>query len=219
MSWFGFVLLLLLLLVVALPNFVRSRGVSSVASADSVKVLTRQVVGIYDTTTLTSADGRALLHWLNRHGFHTPATALPVISDYSKQGWMFVAATINRDAPGIDSSRPHPLAFTFLSEKPVYPLRLTGVENTHCSIELFSAVQQYALERKHSGVLTDYELLPALNEYIKGGAKNTFVDKPLRCESTPGNITMRTSAGGVEVFWHDINNASRPLATFPITSK
>jgi hypothetical protein len=393
-SWFGFLLLLLLLVVVALPNFVRSRGVSSVASADSVEVLNRQSVGIYDTTTLTSADGRALLDWLNSYGFHTPATALPVISDYSKQGWVFVAATINRDVPGVDSSRPHPLAFTFRSDNPVYPLRLTGVDNTHCSIELFvfgpqraqaagfradycgepssiseiavedfvarkelfippaagefqignpellhlalpapvatklvaaltakemqsdafirwipfeqtfptlytreaaagaafnwivgvavfgsiplqllspqlnrtmrrrgfgvvillatvcgfvcfsvtkttevvfthggwfvaanrlrmleAAVQQYALERKHSGVLTDDELLPALNEYIKGGAKNTFLDNPLRCESTPGNITMRASAGAVEVFWHDINNAPRPLATFPITSK
>jgi len=136
-SWFGFVLLLLLLVVVALPNFVRSRGASGVASADSVEVLNRQSVGIYDTTTLTSADGRALLDWLNSHGFHTPVTALPVISDYSKQGWVFVAVTINRDAPVIDSSRPHPLAFTFLSDKAVYPLRLTGVENTQCSIELF----------------------------------------------------------------------------------
>jgi hypothetical protein len=313
---------------------------------------------------------------------------------FSKQGWVFVAATINRTAAPKDTSRPHALAFTFHTDKPVYPLRLTGVENTQCSIELFvfgperaeatgfraeycgkpslideipaggfdsrdelfapptagefrignpellrlampapvttklvgtlrehdmqsdalirwipfegifptlytreaaagaafnwivgiavfgllllhllspqlnrtmrrrgfavvillaavcgficfsiakttevvfthggpfvainnfkildAAVEQYALERKKSGVLTDVELLPALNEYIKGGAKNTFVDKPLRCEPTPGNITMRGYTNGVEVLWHDINNAPRPLATFPITSK
>jgi hypothetical protein len=80
---------------------------------------------------------------------------------------------------------------------------------------LDAAVQQYALERKKTGDLTDDELLSALNEYIKYGAKNTFADEPLRCEPTPGNITTRISTNGVEVFWHDIQSAPRWLGAFP----
>jgi len=81
--------------------------------------------------------------------------------------------------------------------------------------QLDSAIQVFGLERKKPGVLTEDELLSALNEYLKGGAKNTFVNEPLRCEPTPGNITTRISTNGVDVFWHDIQSAPHWLATFP----
>jgi hypothetical protein len=41
-----------------------------------------------------------------------------VISSYAAQGWVFVAATIHRDASAGTENRPHPLCFTFNTAKP-----------------------------------------------------------------------------------------------------
>ncbi len=131
-------LVLFLLFGMVLPSFVKARRASSVfQTSDSVNVLNRQTVGIYDTATVSGRDGRSLLDWLNTHGFHTPLSALPVISNYVSQGWVFAVAQVNRPSSNRIRSDLHPLAFTFSTEKPVYPLRLTGVENDHCKIELF----------------------------------------------------------------------------------
>ena len=103
----------------------------------SVSVLERQTVGVYDVVTLSGENGNDLLKWLNQNGFYTSTNALRVISSYAAQHWVFVAVTINRELPSSQRSQPHPLAFTFRSNRPVYPLRLTGIENEQCSIELY----------------------------------------------------------------------------------
>lgn len=101
-----------------------------------VQILAQQAVGVFDTVTLSSPDGAALTRWLNDNGFAVPAAAAPVIADYAKAGWVFAAAKLSRpDATGKTS--PHPLAFKFKTDRAVYPLRLTGVENDRCLVELY----------------------------------------------------------------------------------
>src|SRR5208283_4672173 len=102
-----------------------------------VCVVERKQAGIYDTAVLRSADGSALLEWLNRNGFATPTNHLAVIQSYARQGWYFVASRVRVDAPLTDAAQPQPLAFTFKTERAVYPLRLTGINNPHCKIDLY----------------------------------------------------------------------------------
>ncbi|MDB6027191.1 MAG: hypothetical protein JWM68_3414 [Verrucomicrobiales bacterium] len=133
-----FVLLAISLFVlVAIPANVKTRGAGSSTTVNAVTVLQRQSVGIYDTVTLSSKDGSALLEWLNSNRFFTPSNALPVISSYAAQGWVFAAAILQRTNTASAHTKPHPLSFTFATEKAVYPLRLTGIENDKCAIELF----------------------------------------------------------------------------------
>jgi len=126
-----------LMILVALPGLVKSRGALGISIEQiGVQILARQTVGVFDTVTLSSPDGAALTRWLNEHGFAVPAAAAPVIADYAKQGWVFAAAKLSRpDATGKTS--PHPLAFKFKTDRAVYPLRLTGVENDRCLVELY----------------------------------------------------------------------------------
>jgi hypothetical protein len=136
-AWFGALFVLFVALVLYSMSLSASSKITGAVPAGSVEVRDRRVVGIYDVATLAGTNGEALFEWLNGNGYITPASALPVISSYAAQGWVFVAATIHRDASAGEESRPHPLCFTFATAKPVYPLRLTGIENTTCSIDLF----------------------------------------------------------------------------------
>ena len=66
-----------------------------------------------------------------------PTNAEPVIASYVKDGWVFVATKVRRDKPDNETSTPHPLSFTFKTDKPIYPMRLTGVDNGPLSVDLY----------------------------------------------------------------------------------
>lgn len=126
-----------------------------------VCVVERKQAGIYDTAVLRSADGSALLEWLNRNGFATPTNHLAVIQSYARQGWYFVASRVRVDAPLTDAAQPQPLAFTFKTERAVYPLRLTGINNPHCKIDLYvfgsqrATATNFIVERSEKPVYTE----------------------------------------------------------------
>jgi hypothetical protein len=139
----GFVFLLYLLLVffaaLVLPalSSAKTKGMASGSSAQAVSILDRKLVGIFETTTITSRDAKALQTWLSKNGFAVPTNAESVIASYVKDGWVFVATKVRRDQPDNETSTPHPLSFTFKTDKPVYPMRLTGVDNGSLSVELY----------------------------------------------------------------------------------
>jgi len=136
--------LILLLLGVLLLGMILPAAATKAAatgpllgSLSNVRVLQRQRVGVFDTFTLSSRDPAALTSWLNSHGFATPTNAGPVIADYVKEGWVFVAARVVRSTNTAEPTSPHPLSFTFRTREPVYPLRLTGLDHGPCSIDLY----------------------------------------------------------------------------------
>jgi Uncharacterized protein conserved in bacteria (DUF2330) len=54
-----------------------------------------------------------------------------------KDGWIFVAAKVRRDQPENETSTLHPLSFTFKTDKPVYPMRLTGLDSPALTVDLY----------------------------------------------------------------------------------
>ena len=122
----------LVLWVIAHPG-----GPMGSAAEGAVSILDRRVVGVFDTTTLASRDPKALQNWLRKNGFALSADTAPVIESYVQEGWVFVTAKVRRDLPGLQTSTPHPLSFTFKSARPVYPMRLTGINNGPLSVELY----------------------------------------------------------------------------------
>jgi hypothetical protein len=98
--------------------------------SQAVSILDRKIVGVFETATITSHDAKALQAWLSENEFAVPANAEPVTASYVKDGWVFVATKVRRDKPDNATSTPHPLSFTFKTDKPVYPMRLTGLMNS-----------------------------------------------------------------------------------------
>jgi hypothetical protein len=126
-----------LLVSMLLPALGKAKALASTASANAVTVLDRRLVGVFETTTIASRDPKALRTWLRENGFSVSTNSEPVIADYIRDGWVFVTAKVNRDHPDTQTSTAHPLSFTFPTTKPVYPMRLTGVDNGALQVELY----------------------------------------------------------------------------------
>jgi hypothetical protein len=115
----------------------KMKGMASVSSAQAVSILDRKLVGVFETTTIASHDAKALQAWLSLNGFAVPTNAEPVIASYIKDGWVFVATKVRRDKPDNETSTLHPLSFTFKTDKPVYPMRLTGLNSQSLTVDLY----------------------------------------------------------------------------------
>ncbi len=133
----------LIVLGLLLPSLGKARSAASDPSS-GVEVLERTIVGSFDIAVVGSSEpdpGGALRDWLEREGFHVPAAARPVISDYARDGWVFVAAKLRPEEAGADGApttlTPHPLAIRFSTPTPVYPMRLTAVENRSLTLDLY----------------------------------------------------------------------------------
>ncbi len=132
-------ILFFLVIVLMFPFFAltRSRGGMSGSTVANVRVLDRQNAGLFDTVIIKSTDPTALLSWLNENGFSAPTNIAPVVADYVRDGWVFAAARLRREVGDNAPLATHPLAFTFKSAKPVYPLRLTGKGTASCRVDLY----------------------------------------------------------------------------------
>jgi hypothetical protein len=130
------VLLLVLLAGILLPSTMHTAGPTA-GPGVQVHVIDRKQVGIYETATLSSRDGGALFDWLQQNGFATPTNFVPAIRAYAQQGWCFVASKIRTDTSQPQGARAHPLTLKFKTDRPVYPLRLTGINNDSCHIDLY----------------------------------------------------------------------------------
>lgn len=127
--------LLLLLSSMLLPSLGTAGSKGSAAS--DVTVMASARLGAFDTTTVSAKTAVGLLDWLRKNEFAVSTNAQPVIADYVKRGWVFVASKIAREQSGVTTNAIHPLSFTFPVTQPVYPMRLTGVDATPLLVELY----------------------------------------------------------------------------------
>jgi len=112
-------------------------GDSSNSPRAEVTVLSVQHAGVFDATTIRGTNPRAILDWLESNGFAAPKSMESVVRDYVEHGWVFVASKVHRETAVSAVTSLHPLAFTFATSKPVYPLKLTGVDNGNCTVDLY----------------------------------------------------------------------------------
>ena len=105
--------------------------------AAGVTIVSVQRAGVFDSTTIKGTNPSAVMNWFRDNGYQTPQGAEPAIRNYVKEGWVFVASKVRRDNPNAVRTALHPLAFTFSTRQPVYPTRLTAVNDGECIIDLY----------------------------------------------------------------------------------
>ncbi len=145
-GFFLFLFLLLFFVFFIIPNFLAYRGGpgSSPIVKPSISIESRQIIGNYEIFVLKAKVVADLNTWLKDNEFRTlPEKALPIIDDYIKQKWCFIAAKLVREYEG--TATPHPVLIEFITNTPVYPMRLTSLPGSNLNLELFVIAEQEAV--------------------------------------------------------------------------
>ncbi len=127
---------------------VASPGHSQTVRFD-VDVASQDQIGIYDITVLKVKTAEDLQKWSSNNGYSIPERAVPVISEYLKQGWVFTAIKVNtRTRTGV--SGPHegflqPLVFQFISPERICPLRISSLNLGRSDINMFVGADNYVV--------------------------------------------------------------------------
>jgi hypothetical protein len=111
----------------AFPVFAATAGAANVeadAGASAVTVLKQENVGPYATAQLHSTDSSALDNWLAQNGYNVPADVAPVIAEYVKEGFDFLAMKLLPNQ-GVQAMRP--VRVTTPGASLSLPLRMAAV--------------------------------------------------------------------------------------------
>ena len=114
-----------------LPSSCQSQGGFGGATAapgagdsNGVTVTKQQNVGPYDTVQLHATDSSALNNWLAQNGFDIPAAVTPVIDQYVKEGFDFLAMKLLPNQ-GVQAMRP--VRVTMPGASLSLPLRMAAI--------------------------------------------------------------------------------------------
>lgn len=97
---------------------------SSNDGGSGVKILAQENVGPYNTVVISGNSGAELVKWLTDNGYQQPAEATPLIDQYAKTGYVFLALKLQKDKSSGDLA---PIVVTLDEASPCLPLRLTGI--------------------------------------------------------------------------------------------
>ena len=108
---------------------------SDTATSGDVTVWGTEVVGPYEATQLAASDVDALRTWLKDHGYVLPTTIEPVIEQYIKGGFGFLAIKL---VPGAGVSRMVPIRIAYDGMNTTLPLRMIAAgAGLNVGIKLF----------------------------------------------------------------------------------
>lgn len=120
-----------------LPSLGTAGSATASNATEAGVVVERRRVGSYETAIIESKDANALRAWFQTNGYALPQSADFVVADYVRDGWVFAAAKLRRDASSGELSLVHPLSFQFATAQAVFPMRLTGVESGPVQVALY----------------------------------------------------------------------------------
>jgi len=106
-------------------------------------VASTQRVGNYEVSVLRAQSAGDLSAWLKGQGLKTlDETSEAVVEEYIGRKWCFVVAKLREEGGG--EATPHPIAATFAVDRPVYPMKLTGLAGSPTKVELFVVAGEMA---------------------------------------------------------------------------
>jgi hypothetical protein len=116
-----------------------------------VEVISRKVVGSYDTVVLREKRKGALNEWLEENGFQTLDDDDEVVSWYREKGYVFACMKV-RDVALKAKSRVdlHPLRFSFHTggiDGIYFPMKLTGLQKETFDVNLYVFYNKWINDR------------------------------------------------------------------------
>lgn len=100
-----------------------------------VRVIESKQVDYYDVNVLLATSSNDLVKWFNENNYSYPKEYSYVLEHYINKGWYFTAIKVSPEAQGatevivdLKEGNPTPVKLTFLSEKVVFPLKISSVD-------------------------------------------------------------------------------------------
>ena len=132
----------------------------AVGAGAGVDVLGRETIGGYDVSRLAADDPEALDRWLAENGYELPPGAEPILADYVARGWRYVAIRLAPRSEG----RLKPLRVGFITDEPVYPMRLAQLGTEPLTLTLYTLAdgprEVDGLETRWSGAVSELDPSP-----------------------------------------------------------
>ena len=146
-------------------------GMGAGEQPEAVKVIEVKTVGAYEIAVLSTPNAGALEDWLAANNFYFPTNKTEVLDVYIRQQWYFVAAKINlgeNDAFRLQAKSPkgkaapepafstklklasgelHPLQIRFASDRCVFPLKISSVNDRPSEVQVYVLSPEPLLER------------------------------------------------------------------------
>ena len=109
----------------------------------AVDVIKAEQVGIYDVKVVRSDTPQKLMDWLAGNAFSFDEADTSVFEDYIRRNWCFVVAQVSgsveeADRQVVSEGLVAPLILRFETEKPVYPLSLTGTVGSDTQLLIYT---------------------------------------------------------------------------------
>ncbi len=118
------------------------------AGHSGIDIIKAESLGIYDVKVVKSNNSDSLIKWLNDSDFQFSQKDKLIFDDYINKGWCFVTATINpthkdkKEHQIVSEGLAAPLILRFESEKPIYPMALTGTGGFDTEVLIYLATDQ-----------------------------------------------------------------------------
>ncbi len=137
LSYLFLVSLIFLFFLTLLAFLVPTVGGRSHSIPSTISIHQQEIIGSYEVVSLSTDNAQDLVNWLKQNSYKVSGDDSRVLEEYVKKGWGFTTVRLRVKSDGKKRHTPHPLAFVFKTDKPVYPLKLTGVDNGRCHIDLY----------------------------------------------------------------------------------
>ena len=177
-----------------------------------VRVLEHGIVGNLDYKILEADKADALFQWLKANHYHYGGDE-STLSYYINQHWNFTVMKIDprqmkRGADGKFSGDITPTRFTFRTEKPIYPLRITQI-----SVKDRTDVLLYVMARKKMDMdgAWSYEsnFSSMWSQAMSYAVPEKLTEEEKRWQKVVGQKPLAPSAAGSQLEWSGKLTASR----------
>ncbi len=115
-------------------------GETAVKEPLKVDIIETKKIDIYDITTITSEDPKALSKWLLENEYQIPKEASTILEEYTKNDWYFICVKIDltkltsASKEQLKTGHATPLKIQFESEEIIYPLKLSSIISEYESL-------------------------------------------------------------------------------------
>ena len=117
-----------------------------------VIVLESKQVDYYDVKVLLATNTQDLVKWFNEHNYSYPEAYSYVLQSYIDKGWYFTAIRVSPESQGateviqdLKEGNPTPIKMTFLSDKIVFPLKISSVDFPDTNDKKYGPAQNEAI--------------------------------------------------------------------------